>query len=200
MFNPSGDSRGRIHQLGSSQPDNRELQPGGTSLSSCPARYRERSAESSGSSHATPASPSARTGSSSCGSRHALGCSSAHREPCRPSPEPGMTPAAGPAHRIGDSTSLLQLYLSNMLFRPESTLPVSLERGTRNRGNKPRVVPTLFSMFSADWMAKAGSVPKSVQRSVEGRVFDCEYVAYLQLRSTFLKTRRITAKIPPTSP
>ena len=55
-----------------------------------------------------------------------------------------------------------------------------------------------ITSWSIDWMAKAGSVPKGVQRSAEGRVFDCEYVAYLQLRSTFLKTRRITAKIPPT--
>jgi hypothetical protein len=37
----------------------------------------------------------------------------------------------------------------------------------------------------------------SVQRSAEGRVFDCEFVAYPQLRSTFLRTRRITAKVPP---
>ena len=55
-----------------------------------------------------------------------------------------------------------------------------------------------ITSWSIDWMAKAGLVPKGVQRSAEGRVFDCEYVAYLQLRSTFLKTRRITAKIPPT--
>src|ERR1700722_418878 len=55
-----------------------------------------------------------------------------------------------------------------------------------------------ITSWSIDWMAKAGLVPKGVQRSAEGRVFDCEYVAYLQLRSTFLKTRRITANIPPT--
>ena len=38
----------------------------------------------------------------------------------------------------------------------------------------------------------------SVQRSAKGRVFDCEFVAYPQLPSTFLRTRRITAKVPPT--
>ena len=37
-----------------------------------------------------------------------------------------------------------------------------------------------------------------VQRSAKGRVFDSEFVAYPQLRSTFLRTRRITAKVPPT--
>ena len=39
----------------------------------------------------------------------------------------------------------------------------------------------------------------SVQRSAEGRVFDCEFVAYPQLRSTFLRARRIKVKVPPTS-
>jgi hypothetical protein len=71
-----------------------------------PAHCRERSAESCGSSHATPASPSGRTCFSSRGSRHVLECSSAHWEPCRPSLVPGMTPAAGLAQRIGDSSSL----------------------------------------------------------------------------------------------
>ncbi len=84
-----------------------------------PVHCRERSAESCCSSHATPASPSGRTGFSSRGSRHVLECSSAHWGPCRPSRAPGMTPAAGLAQRIGDSTSLRLLYLSNMLFRPE---------------------------------------------------------------------------------
>jgi hypothetical protein len=84
-----------------------------------PAHCRERSAESCGSSHATPAFPSGRTGFSSRGSRHVLECSSAHWGPCMPSRVPGMTPAAGLAQRIGDSTSLRLLYLSNMLFRPE---------------------------------------------------------------------------------
>jgi hypothetical protein len=84
-----------------------------------PAHCRERSAESCCSSHATSASPSGRTGFSSRGSRHVLECSSAHWGPCMPSRVPGMTPAAGLAQRIGDSTSLRKLYLSNMLFRPE---------------------------------------------------------------------------------
>jgi hypothetical protein len=71
-------------------------------LPSCPARYRERSAEFSGSSHATPAFPPVRIGSSSCGSRRAPECSFPHWEPCRPSLGLGMTPAAGPALRFGE--------------------------------------------------------------------------------------------------
>jgi hypothetical protein len=144
-----------------------------------PAHCRERSAESCGSSHATPASPSGRTGFSSPRSRHVLECSSAHWEPCRPSRVPGMTPAAEQAQQIGDSTSLRRLYLSNMLLglecssggEPHSLFtrqvggnadrprhhahchrhcPVSLERGTRSRGKKPGVVPTIISVSSAD--------------------------------------------------
>jgi hypothetical protein len=38
----------------------------------------------------------------------------------------------------------------------------------------------------------------SVQRSAGGRVFDCEFVAYPQFRSTFLRTRRNIAKVSPT--
>jgi hypothetical protein len=143
-----------------------------------PAHCRERSAESCGSSHATPASPSGRTGFSSRGSRHVLECSSAHWEPCRPSRVPSKTPAAGLAQRIGDSTSPRRLYLSNMLFGPECSssgepsspftrqvggnadrswrhahchrhCPVSLKCGTRNRGNKPGVVPTIISVLSS---------------------------------------------------
>ena len=91
-----------------------------------PAHCRERSAESCGSSHATPASPSGRTGFSSRGSRHVLECSSAHWEPCRPSRVPGMTPAAGLAQRIGDSTSLSRLYLSKF--------PVSIDAGESRFG------------------------------------------------------------------
>jgi len=144
-----------------------------------PAHCRERSAESCDSSHATPASPSGRTGFSSRGSRHVLECSSAHWEPCRPSRVPGMTPAAEQAQQIGDSTSLRRLYLSNMLFGSECSssgephspftrqvggnadrprrhahchrhCPVSLKCGTRNRGNKSGVVRTIISVFSAD--------------------------------------------------
>jgi hypothetical protein len=135
-----------------------------------PAHCRERSAESCGSSHATPASPSGRTGFSSRGSRHVLECSSAHWGPCMPSRVPSMTPAVGLAHRIGDSTSLRLLYLSNTLFRPECSsrgephspftrprlhaqchrhCPVSLECGTRDRGNKPGF-PMQIRVFSAD--------------------------------------------------
>ena len=91
-----------------------------------PAHCRERSAESCGSSHATPASPSGRTGFSSRGSRHVLECSSAHSEPCRPSRVPSMTPASGPAQRIGDSTSLSRLYLSKF--------PVSIDAGESRFG------------------------------------------------------------------
>jgi hypothetical protein len=141
-----------------------------------PAHCRERSAESCGSSHATPASPSGRTGFSSRGSRHVLECSSAHSGPCMPSRVPDMTPAAGLAQRIGDSTSLRLLYLSSpecsSRGKPHSPFTrqvggkadrprllhahchrhcrVSLECGTRNRGNKPGVIPTLVSVFSAD--------------------------------------------------
>lgn len=91
-----------------------------------PAHCRERSAESCGSSHAPPASPSGRTGFSSRGSRHVLECSSAHWEPCRPLRVPGMTPAAGLAQRIGDSTSLRRLYLSKF--------PVSIDAGESRFG------------------------------------------------------------------
>ena len=91
-----------------------------------PAHCRERSAESCGSSHATPASPSGRTGFSSRGSRHVLECSSAHWESCRPSRVPGMTPASGPAQRIGDSASLSRLYLSKF--------PVSIDAGESRFG------------------------------------------------------------------
>ena len=79
---------------------------GGASLSSCQARYCKCSAEPSRSSRVMLASPSARTDSSSCGSRHALECSSAHREPCTPLPGPGMKPAAEPEHRIGEEDAL----------------------------------------------------------------------------------------------
>jgi hypothetical protein len=67
----------------------------------CLARHRERRAESSGSSHATLAFPSARTGPSSCGSKYALERSSEHQKPCRPLPGLSMLPAVKPAHRIG---------------------------------------------------------------------------------------------------
>ena len=162
MFNPSSDSGGRIHQLESSQPDNRDYDRVECHCLSYPAHYRERSAESSGSSHATPASPSGRTGSSSCGSRRVLECSSAHWEPCRPSPVPGMTPAAGPAQRIGDSTSLSRLYLS--------TFPVSIDAGESRFG------PAIFTdspsersrwienpNFASSWRVTAppGSYPKT---------------------------------------
>lgn len=71
-----------------------------------PEHYRERSAESFGSSFATLASPSARIGSSSCGSRRALDCSFLHWGPCRPLPGSSTTPTAGPTRRIGGKCAL----------------------------------------------------------------------------------------------
>ena len=81
-------------------PRRQQPQPGGNSSPLCPAHYRERRAASSNSSHVMTASASDRIGSSSCGSRHALPRSSAHREQCMPLPGRGTTPAAGSAHRI----------------------------------------------------------------------------------------------------
>jgi hypothetical protein len=68
--------------------------------------YRELRAELSCSSRGSPASPSVRTDSSSCGSRLALPRSSARLEPCTPSPEPRRTPATAAPLRIGVATSL----------------------------------------------------------------------------------------------
>jgi hypothetical protein len=119
-----------------------------------PAHCRERSAESCCSSHATPASPSGRTGFSSRGSRHVLECSSAHWGPCRPSRVPGMTPAAGLAQRIGDSTSLRRLYLSNMLFRPECSSSGEPHRPFTRQvgGNADRHRPQQARVCSRDYL------------------------------------------------
>jgi hypothetical protein len=67
---------------------------------------RELREELSCSSHWSPASPSVRIDSSSCGSRLALPRSSAHREPYMPSPEPRRTPTIAEPLRIGVVTSL----------------------------------------------------------------------------------------------
>ncbi len=78
-----------------------------TLMALSPTHYRERSGESSGSSHSTWTSASVRTGNSSCGSRRALRWSSARRGPYRPSPASAMTPAAGPILRVGAVLSFL---------------------------------------------------------------------------------------------
>ena len=76
-----------------------------TLMALSPTHYRERSGESSGSSHLIWTSASVRTGNSSCGSRRALRWSSARRGPYRPSPASAMTPAAGPILRVGAALS-----------------------------------------------------------------------------------------------
>jgi hypothetical protein len=95
------DSRTRKQPTG--QP---EHQSGGSPLPSCSAHYRERRAGSCGNSHEMPASPSDRTGSSSCGSRRAPGRSLPHWEPYTPLSGLRMTLATGPVQRIGEEHAL----------------------------------------------------------------------------------------------
>lgn len=90
-------------------------------MSSYPERYRKHSVGSSGNSHAIRASPSDRTGSSSPGSKHALRRSSAHRGPCRPWSESGMTPPSKPTLRIDAEPSFVCLAYLNSWFRSSRT-------------------------------------------------------------------------------
>jgi hypothetical protein len=72
MLNPFGDNRGRLQHLISSPPDDRDCNRVESHCLSIQGFVVNARPESSGRSHATSASPSDRTGSSSCGSRRSL--------------------------------------------------------------------------------------------------------------------------------
>jgi hypothetical protein len=127
VFNPSGDSGARIYQLGSSQPDDRHhsrmerywlsvqrvIVDARRSLLAATMRRRHfHLAALVFHFAAAGAFPE---------------CSFPHWEPCRPSPGPDRTPAAGPAHRIGATPS----FAYTEYLKSETRLsPGSVQRAT----------------------------------------------------------------------